>query len=68
MSVVLHITRNKSFLEITHKGEYIGRIEVSERNRTNQASLKLSSDPSLTRFTITKEEDESRFNKEEFNT
>lgn len=66
-SVVLHITRGKSHLDIVHNGEVIGRIEVAERNRTNQASLKLRADAEVTRYIIAKEEDETKFNREEFN-
>lgn len=67
MGVVLNITRQRSYMEIHHKGELVGTIEVSERNRTSQASLKMTSNPEVTRFIIIKDEDESRFNKEQFN-
>lgn len=64
-SVSLHISRNKSYLDIVHKGELIGKIEVAESNRTNTINLRFVCNAEDTRFNIKK--DESFYNKEEFN-
>lgn len=67
-SITLVISRGKNYLNLYHKGELVGKIEVSELNRGNQTSLKLSSDKTNTIFKITKENiDDDFFNKEEFN-
>lgn len=73
-SITLVISRGKSWLNILYKGEVIGKIQVSELNRGNQVSLTLSSDKQTTVYKIEKQltlidaiEDESMFNKEEYN-
>lgn len=72
--IVLSISRGKSHMNILYKGNIIGRIEVSDNNRGNQVSLKLSSDKNETVYKIEKLNnvndvvfDESMFNKEEYN-
>lgn len=67
----LNIKRGKSYIDIYHKGEKICTIKVSEQNRGNSAILLLDSGND-TRFKVEKEaiinnDDESRFNSEEYN-
>lgn len=66
-SVVLNISKAKSFLNIFHKGELIGRIEVADKNPSNRVSLKLRADADLTRYILSKDDDETKFNREEYN-
>lgn len=73
-SITLVIARGKSHMHIIHKGEIIGKIEVSDLNRGNQCSLKLSSDKSETIYKIERLTnkieligDDDRFNREEYN-
>lgn len=67
--ISLCISRGKSWINIIHNNELIGRIAVSELNRGNKSDLYLTSDKAVTRFFIEKENmnNEDRFNKEEFN-
>lgn len=67
--ISLCISRGKSWINIIHNNELIGRIAVSEMNRGNKSDLYLTSDKTVTRFFIEKEHknNEDRFNKEEFN-
>ena len=70
-SITLHIKRNKVSLDIVHNGKVIGNIAVSEMNRSINSSLKLTSDKSNTVFLLRKVvqdvEDETIYNREEFN-
>ena len=69
--VCLNISRGKSWIHIFHEGQLIGKIEVSEANRGNQCNLAFYSDKDVTRYKIERSlqvvDDESRFNKEEYN-
>lgn len=67
--ICLNIVRSKSWLNIIHNGEIIGKIEVSEGNRGSHCNLALYGDKSVTRFKLERVslDDESRFNKEEYN-
>lgn len=74
-SITLSVSRGKNFLHIYHNGVVIGKIEVSELNRGNQASIKFTSDKNNTVVEIKKieqstndiDQDESRFNSERYN-
>ena len=73
-SITLVIARGKSHMHIIHKGEVIGKIEVSDLNRGNQCSLRLSSDKSETVYKIERLKnhleiivDDDMFNREEYN-
>lgn len=73
-SITLVIARGKSYMHIIHKGKIIGKIEVSDLNRGNQSSLKLSSDKSETIYKIERLKnhlelvvDDDMFNREEYN-
>ena len=72
--IILCISRGKSHLNILYMGNIIGKIEVSDLNRGNQVSLKLSSNKEDTVYKIERLTnnielvgDDDRFNREEFN-
>ena len=76
MSFWCNIKRGKCWVDIYYKGQKIATVKVDEKNVGNRACISLGSDPDV-KFKVQKLykeddttnniEDESKFNKEEFN-
>lgn len=61
----IEIKRDKSFIEIYSKGNFICKIMVSDHNRGNSASILLVGDKKTAQYKLIKEE--KNYNKEEYN-
>ena len=57
--IVLSMVRGKTYLNVYHMGELIGKVEIADKNKSKNVSLRIHGDRTKTMFKIAKDSNES---------